>query len=250
MSWGIRRRNTIIFLIIIFLFVPVAVGAFLIFYEAPSCFDGKQNSKESGIDCGGACDLVCTSETLPPVVIWQRLFAVKENTYNALAYIENPNPSAGIKNLKYTFKFYNRSNVPIAERSGSVRLYPKSVLPILETGINTISQVPERVTFEIDENYLFEKEEPQENVLLIKNESFSEDPNPRVNAVIENLSLDIVNDIEIIVLLYDSLDNVVNSSSTFVDMLAGEDSEDIVFTWPNSFQEDVTRIEIVPIYKN
>jgi hypothetical protein len=250
MSWGTRRRNTVVFLVIIFLLLPIIVGAFLVFYEPPSCFDGKQNSKESGIDCGGNCDLVCTSETLPPVVVWQRFFRIEGNTYNALAYIENPNPSAGIKSFKYKFKLYNRSNIAIAERSGIVRLYPKSILPILETNINTVNQIPERITFEIDENYLFEKEEARSNILFIQDESFREAPNPRVNATVKNLSLKIVNDIEIIVLLYDALDNVIGSSSTFVDRIVGEGSEDIVFTWPSQFQEDITRIEIVPIYSN
>lgn len=250
MSWGTRRRNTVVFLVIVFLLIPLAVGLFLAFYNPPSCFDGKQNGKESGVDCGGNCELICTSETLPPVVVWQRFFEVENNVYNLLAYVENPNPSAGVKELGYKFTLYNRDNVPIAEKTGFFRLRPKSVVPIIENGINTKNQSPERVTFEILDDYLFEKEQPRPNVLIIKNENYRSGPTPRVTATIDSISLNPIEDISVIVLLYDVFDNVVGSSSTYIEKIDGEGSESIVFTWPNRFREDVTRLEIIPIYEN
>lgn len=249
MSWGIKRRNTIIFLVAIFFLIPIAISAFLVFYEAPTCFDGKQNGSESGIDCGGNCELVCTSETLAPSVIWKRYFEVSPGVYNLVAYVENPNPSAGVMKAPYTFELFNQDNVLIAKREGSVRLYPKTVIPIIETGIETKKQNAFRVAFNFSEDLIFEKEEPLPAVLIVKNENYLSKDSPRVTATIENISLSKVEDIDIVVLLYDVFDNVITSSSTFVENLSGEASKDIVFTWPDDFLEEVSRIEIIPIYE-
>ena len=39
-----------------------------VFYRAPTCNDRVQNGDEKGIDCGGSCKNLCTSDALTPVV--------------------------------------------------------------------------------------------------------------------------------------------------------------------------------------
>jgi hypothetical protein len=249
MSWGTRRRNTIIFIVILILIIPVIVGTFFVFYEEPNCFDGKQNGYEAGVDCGGNCELLCTSETLDPTVVWERFFEVKEGVYNVVAYVENPNPSAGVLNAPYEFKLFNREGVMIADKKGVARLRPKSVLPILESGLKTLRQVPERVSFEFTSDLVFEKETPAPLNLIVKDENYFVDNFPKVSAKIQNINFERISNISVIVLLYDVFDNVVGSSSTFIDSLGGEETKDVTFTWPQEFDEEVSRIEIVPIYE-
>jgi len=249
MSWGTRRRNTIIFLVVIVLIIPVIVGAFLFFYKPPSCFDGKQNADEVGVDCGGSCELLCTVQTFPPTVVWERFFEVSPGVYNVVAYVENQNSNAGINNAQYSFKLFNRDNVLIGERKGSVSLDPKSILPIIENSLITLKQVPERVSFDFTSDLVFEKKEAKSPSLIVKDEDYFVDNFPKVSAKIQNITLKPVFDIKIVVLLYDVFDNVVGSSNTFLEVVNGEDSRDITFTWPNSFKEEVTRIEIFPIYE-
>lgn len=250
MSWGTRRRNTIVFLVIAILIIPIIVSGFLFFYEEPNCFDGIQNGYETGVDCGGTCELLCTEQTLEPTVLWERFFKVKDGIYNVASYIENPNLSAGVISAPYIFKLYNRDGVLIAQREGTARLKPKSVLPILESNLQTQKQIPARVTFEFKNDLVFEKETPQPFTLLVKDENYFVDNFPKVTAQIQNISLEKVNDIQVIVLLYDVFDNVIGSSSTFIEILREEEVKDITFTWPEEFKEEVSRIEIVPIYES
>ena len=249
MSWGTSRRNTVIFLVIVVLIIPVIVGGFLIIYQKPNCFDGRQNSDETGIDCGGSCELVCTQETLDPVVEWERFFQVNEGVYNVVAYVENQNPNAGSRNVPYIFKLFNRDGVLIEQRNGSTRIRPKSVVPIIENGLRTLKQVPTRVSFEFSEDIIFEKENPQELSLIVKDEDFFIDNSPKVSATLQNITLESVEDISVIVLLFDTFDNVVATSSTFVEEVSAEGSKDVTFTWPNSLKEEVSRIEVIPIYE-
>jgi hypothetical protein len=250
MSWGTRRRNTFVFLVTLLFVIPIIITLFFLFYETPTCFDGKQNSNETGIDCGGNCELLCTEETLSPTVFWERYFKVKDGVYNVIAYVENQNPGAGVLDAPYTFKLYNREGVAIAEKTGSVRLYPRSITPIIENNLLTYKQIPDRISFEFAEDLVFSKEEPLKQEILIKNENyFSDSGTPKVTATVENITLNTVNDIKIVVLLYDSFDNVIATSSTFIDKILVDSEKGVTFTWPVSFEKEVSRIELIPVYE-
>lgn len=249
MSWGTNRRNAVLLTTFFIIFIPVAFIAFILFYNPPTCFDGKQNGNESGVDCGGSCQLVCTTQAYDPVVLWERYFLVDEGVYNVLAYVENPNPTAEVAGARYAFKLYNEENVLIGEKAGVVTLGPKSVRPIIETGIETFRQVPTRVSFEFQEQFVFEKKDPKDALVVIKDEEIENELTaPRVNAKIQNISLQNLRDIDVIVIAYDVFDNVLGTSSTYVPTLVSEEVRDIVFTWPQPFPEDVVRLEVIPVY--
>jgi hypothetical protein len=249
MSWGTNRRNTVLFTLFLFIGVPVGAIAFLLFYNPPTCFDAKQNGGETGIDCGGSCQLLCTNQVTEPVVIWERQFRVVDGIYNLLAYIENPNPSAYVRDANYVFKVYNEDNVLIGEKKGTTSIAPKSVRPIIENNVNTFKQVPTRVTFEFVGDLIYEQTEPKDSIVIIKDEFLeNEDTSPRINAKIQNISLKNIENIDVVVLVYDVFDNVLGTSSTFVNNLNSEEVKDIVFTWPQIFTDEVARIELIPLY--
>lgn len=253
MSWGTRKRNMIIFLVALVLIAPIVLTLFFVFYNPPNCFDKKQNGGESGVDCGGKCELLCTSETLSPTVIWERFFYVSEGNYNVMAYVENQNPSAGVAKADYIFRLYNEKGIEIAQRKGSIRIYPKSVIPIIEGNLFTDKQKPSTVSFEFIGDLLFQKEQPKSATLIVEDEKYFEDKLannvPKVNAKIRNISFESVQKVKVIVLLFDIFDNVIGTSSTFIDRLESESVQEINFTWPNKFKEEVSRIEVIPMYE-
>ena len=62
MTWSGRRQLKIVGL----LFLVSAIIAFSIIWpkinKPPTCFDGKKNGVETGIDCGGGCKLQCREQ--------------------------------------------------------------------------------------------------------------------------------------------------------------------------------------------
>ncbi len=250
MSWGTTRRNTVLFAIILFVGIPIAAIAFILFYEPANCFDTKQNGSETGIDCGGSCQLLCTNQMVEPVVLWERSFRVSDGVYNLLAYIENPNTNGYVRNAQYSFKMYNKEGVLIGERVGQVSIAPKSARPIIENGVKTFEQIPTKVSFEFTAPLTYEQAKPKDSLVVIKDEIIENtEKSPRVKAKIQNLSLKKLENIDVIVLVYDVFDNVLGTSSTFVKTLNPEEISDIVFTWPQVFTDEVGRIELIPIYE-
>ena len=250
MSWGSRRRNTVLIILSVVVLVPTAFLAYFLLYEEPTCFDEKQNGDEIGVDCGGSCELLCKSSVIDPVVLWSRYFTVGPGVYNALAYVENPNPDAGIEEIGYTFRLYNSENVLIQEKKGKVRIPPKAIFPITENGLFTDKLRPTRVSFEFDEDFIWKKSLPQKPLIQVRDETLENtDAEPRLRVEIENTSILKIKDIDVVAILYDDEDNAIRSSTTFIKTLDRGQRQEINFTWPAPFEVPIAKIEVIPLYE-
>jgi len=248
-SWGTERRNKFISIFLVIFLALAAVYLFLFFSKPPNCFDEKRNADESGVDCGGSCELICFDDAISPRIHWVRHFEVVPGVYNVVAYVENLNSSAGIDEAEYVFKLYDEKNVVLDERVGSVGLRPKEVIPIVEGNLDTGKLSAVRSTFEFTNNLVWMKRGQREPVIVISKEnSFEVDGLPRISGVITNTSVHKIQDVTVVAIVYDSGGNAIATSSTFFDTLNKDQSADLIFTWPQKFLKPLNRFEIVPLY--
>ncbi|MDE2399572.1 MAG: hypothetical protein KGL67_00980 [Patescibacteria group bacterium] len=252
MTWALKRQ--ILYILILVLFFS-GIG-FLIIYpqitKAPSCFDGKQNGTETGVDCGGSCVKACLNQVDQLSVIWSRIFRVVPGRYNAVAYVVNHNKNTAIEKINYRFRFADQNNIYIGKRDGSTYVPPTGAFAVFEPAIDLGSSVPVYVTFEFTEvpNWVFVSEQKinQIKVLVSNHELTGADSSPRLSATIKNNSLFSIPNVNVIAILYDASHNAVSVSRTYVDMLNQQESKDINFTWPEPFGSSVVAEEIIPIY--
>ncbi len=249
MSWGTQRRNRILSIIFILIAVPVLLWVFVFNYEAPTCFDGKKNGSESGVDCGGSCALLCQSQAIAPYVKWERFFPVAPGVYNAMAYVENQNASAETT-ISYRFTLIDIEGAKIAEREGTIKLPAKTAIPVAANIMNTGKITPAKVTFEITNVPVWNREEKSEAIIVISDELLNEsNEQTTVNAKMTNISFSEVKNISAVVILYDKDDNAIGVSSTFVEKISANESKNILFTWPKSFGGVIARFEVIPLYE-
>lgn len=249
MSWGTRRRNNII--TIFFVVVIGLIGYFLFdaLYEAPNCFDKKWNGDEIDVDCGGSCSLMCKSQVLNPVINWTRLFQVSPGVYNVLAYLENPNPNAGIEKVSYKFKVYDNENTLLQERNGSIAILPKSVIPILENTLPVGKLDATRVSFEFTEPLVWYKQDLKENVIAIQDEEITRiEDSPRIKATIRNTGIKPIKDLKVIAIVYDLDNNAMASSQTILKTVPSNTNMEIFYAWPKPFDASYARFELIPLY--
>ena len=249
-SWGTKRRNIIITLFILMVIFAVLTIGFFFYYQAPTCFDEVQNGKEQGIDCGGECSLLCGNQAVDPIVHWKRYFNVAPGVYNTIAYVENQNPNAGASKIEYSFKLYDKNNTILRERIGNVDIKPRQVTPIIENNLDTGKLEVARVSFEFTKKIDWETQEPLNNLVVIRDqELINVNGLPRVYAEIFNNTIGTLKDLTFVVIIYDSLNNAIATSNTKVFRLEKDASQKIIFTWPNRFEAQSTRFEIIPIYE-
>jgi hypothetical protein len=250
MSWSTKRQ-----FIIVIVFILILVGLALAFFvprtlKEPTCFDGKKNGEEFDIDCGGSCQKLCKSQTADVSVKWARSFAVTGSVWSAVAYIENPNVTAAAREVPYEFRLYDEKNTFIAVREGKAYIAPNGTSAIFEGGIQVGSRVPKYTTFKFLADPVWLSVDPRVGDIKIfpSNQKLENlETRPRFSAIVRNDSQFYnVNDIDIIVLLYDKDGNAIGVSKTYVDGLTPGGDESIFFTWQKPFSAEVVRNEIIP----
>lgn len=246
MSWANRRKLIYISGVLLVFLLVVVLPLAIHFYKAPTCFDGKQNGTELGVDCGGPCSLLCRAQYAPLNVIWSRFSKVDDGVYNALAYIENPNLNAMAGNLNYVFKLYDKQGILLKERRGQTFVPANKVMAVFEPELQTGNQVPQRVDFSFSSEAVWVKQESAENNLSVTQSTISRDDSaPRLSAVLTSRNINPIKQIEAIAIVYNEAGNTIAFSRTIVDDLQGKESRTINFNWPKPFSESYARTEVV-----
>ena len=247
MSWASKRRTLYGSGVIIFFVIVIGVPSFLLWYKSPTCFDGKQNQGELGVDMGGPCVLLHSSQVQDIAVLWSRSFEVIPGVYNAVAQIDNPNFSTGATNVPYSFKLFDKDNVLVAERKGRTYISPNKVISVFEGGIETGKRIPTRTFFQFLKEPKWERvDNPIDGIEVKSRELSNEEIVPRVDSVIENQSFTDISDVEVIITIFNAYDVAIASSRTVIDILPKQSSQLVTFTWPQKFSDPVSRIEIIP----
>ena len=247
MSWARRRKMIYISGIILVFLLVVVLPTDIHLYKAPTCFDGKMNGDEQGIDCGGSCALLCPAQYAPLNVLWSRFSKVSDGDYNVLAYIENPNINASAANLSYIFKLYDKNGVLLKERTGYTFAPPNKVMAVFEAEMQTGNQIPARVNFAFTSNALWLKQISNETSGLSISQSVLErtDSAPRLTAILSNMTSSSINNIEAIAIIYNADGNTIAFSRTIVDSVSSKDSHTVSFNWPKPFTDTYARTEII-----
>lgn len=248
MSWANKRRSYYILGLLGILALLMGVILYFLLDKEPTCFDNKQNQEEIGVDCGGPCDMLCESQVAGLNILWARSFKIAPGVYNSVAYIENPNLKAGIKELKYTFKIFDKEGVLIKERFGKTYVLPGRIVSIFEPSIRVGNRIPKRTDIKIREGdwvKVSENEKPFEIENIVKE---LDRANPRISASLVNNSVDKIEDIEVTTVIFDLNGNALNTSQTYVESIKGEESKNIYFTWQEPIKETVSSVDIKPYF--
>ena len=221
--------------------LAVGTASYYIFYNEPAtCFDNELNGNESGVDCGGDCVRICTADVLPPQVAWAESFETAPGQYNAVAYIENRNTLAGTPKVNYTFTFKDDRGAVIAQRSGSTVLPPNSSYPVFEGRIFTSNQEIAETELTIDRADLWQPATSNSGQFATVDVNLMNvDVKPRLDVKMQNNSVLGVSDVEVVATIFNDLGEPVAASQTFVENFAPSDTQDVVFTWPNSIAKTV-----------
>lgn len=251
MTWALKRQFLYLFiLILIFGGLGFWIGR-PYFNKPPTCFDGKQNADEVGVDCGGSCSLACSFEVDEVSVYWSRAFRVVPGRYNAVAYMENKNENTVVKKISYRFRFADKDNVYIGKREGEAFIPPAGKFAIFEPAVDMGNSVPVYTTFEFTEQPVWQKIEEDKASqinLYISNINLEDSISPSLSAVIKNNSFFMIPEVSVVAVLYDIEGNAITSSRTYVNDLRGGESVPVNFTWIEPFEENVVSRELIPVF--
>lgn len=237
--------------VILFFFAVIGGPLAYWYFSIPAtCTDGIQNQGETSPDKGGPCPVLDSASLSPTAVLWSRSFRVRSGSYNAVAYIQNPNANAGAFDVPYKFGLYDDQNILVAEREGVVSIMPGVITPVFEGAIDTGNRVAVHTYFELQRQPVWQKMENAANPISVSGiESSDLDSSPRLSAVAEDQSVADIKNIEFVAVLFDPAGNAFAASQTALDVLSSGEKRTIFFTWPDALHATIGRIDIIPVVR-
>jgi hypothetical protein len=241
-------KRVVIIIIYIILFCLVGYFFYSILKPAPTCFDGKKNQKEEGIDCGGPCSPCAKVIDARPIEVLETAQVVGgPGRFDVVAKINNPNNQFGSPSFTYTFVLKDSSGKELARKSGKDFILPFETKYIIETSIDA-ETIPQDIDFTItdtqwDEFMNYEK--PQLNIyskrynLITGGVGYSE-----AYGLLKNESQFDFNLIKIKVILRDSKGKITALNTTDMRTVNANEQRDFRLLWPTSFPGDVSQIEM------
>ena len=248
-KWSAKRKRIIFLIIFVAVVILVGVPLFFFLYKTPTCFDGKQNGDETGIDCGGSCQLLCSVESLPIIQKGDpQVLNVADNVYEVVALFENPNVSAEIYRVGYTIKLYSAlSPAPVKTIEGETFIPKNTTFAIFEGPFMMEEEVPVKAIFNWQEKDLvWQKNDTALPKISIRSKDLTKtESTPRLELRVSNDALETIYNVEFIVLLSDPEGNIFAASRTFLDSLSPSNLTPTVFTWPTAFQKQASLIDVI-----
>lgn len=248
--WSSRRKTIIFFLTLFILFVLVGLPGYFLFKSEPDCRNGIQDGEENGVDCGGACELICSPDVLPLISRGDiRLLKIATSTYETVILIENPNTEGVVERARYSVTIYDNSSTdPVREFKRETFIGRNSTFALFEGPFTLEGEGPFRAVFEWDKDLVWEKSEVRVPLLVVENTNLIGvgSSQPRLEAKIFNRSQIDESNVEVIALLSDVSGNVVAAGKTFVENLVAGGSLPIVFSWPSAFVMEPVSIRVIP----
>ncbi|MDQ3089854.1 MAG: hypothetical protein M3Q24_01725 [bacterium] len=248
-SWSQRRKRIILSIISFVVVIFIGLPLFFFVYKSPTCSDQKKNADETGIDCGGGCEMLCQADNLPIILQGDpQVIKVASTTYAIVVKAENPNINAEIFRAGYSFKVYEEGGaVPLKVIEGNAYVPKNTSFAVFAGPFDFGEAVPSRVVYEWNtQTLVWSKNSIEIPDILIDDKRLSgEDAEPRLSAEITNRSLENIKNLEFTAILTDEVGNTVGVSKTFIDILNKGDKMPIVFTWPGPFKNKATSVEIL-----
>lgn len=242
--WAFWRRTQYAAGFFVF-FAMIVSGIYFAYFNAPpTCFDGRENGDERGVDCGGICTRICSADGVLPNIVWAEAFKIVDGQYNAVAYVENTNATIGSPEVAYTFTLSDTAGV-IVERTGTTILPPDSTYPIFEGRILTGDRVPTetRLTLETPPYWLPSTIGREQFVVESRNLTRA-DENPRLDVRLTNTAITSATQVEVVATIFDAGRRPLTASRTIVEQFPGRSTQDVVFTWPNPIAKTVRSCEV------
>ncbi|MCX6702066.1 MAG: hypothetical protein NTX96_02650 [Candidatus Zambryskibacteria bacterium] len=249
--WSTKRRFIYGGSVFLVLFIVLILLIWNLFYKAPTCSDRIKNGDETGIDCGGSCLNLCTTDTLTPIVLWSKTFNISGDVYNAVAFVENPNINSENKKATYQFRIYDSENKLITVKEGVTSIPKNKKFAVFETGIILKNDKPKSTDFKFLSFDPWQKNTIKEPEISLKYGTIAfATTTPSLTGTISNKSLQNIPSTELVVIVLDNKENAIGVSRTFIDNLLRNSSQDFVFTWQKPFIEDISVINVIYSFIN
>lgn len=229
----------------------MGTGIYFAFLKPPeTCFDGRQNQNEAGMDCGGVCQAVCKENIVASDVEITEIAFVQSRTsqYDIVGKVHNPNDEIGASSFAYTVSLKDSAGNIIATRSGKSYILPQENKYLLEFNLSTEIE-PAAVSLHIDavewERFFGYQAKPSINIYQKRYSPISSGAGfGEVYGLLSNESPYDFRAIVVRVILRDASNKPLALNMTEMRTVKSHEERDFRLVWPSAFAGTVERVEM------
>ncbi len=246
-SWRLQRQMLIFTVYALIIILPISYIVSSLLSKSASCFDGKMNADETGIDCGGACSLRCDGTYKSLKVNFTRALKVNENKYDIFALVENFNPNISFPKVPYNASVYNSEGILLLSASGTLSVNPSSQAVVYIPNVE-IKQEPKIVDFQMSKHNAILQIDSNPNRINVSTWTSQKGVGDTLQVIGElvNPFTASANNVSIYALLYDDTRTVYAVGKTKIKTLKGREKTAIAYTWGNIPKP--TNVEFIFVY--
>lgn len=221
------------------------------FKAAPTCFDGKQNQNETGLDCGGSCTKQCVVRVDAEDLIAEEaaFVSVGDGSYDVLARVHNPNDIAGASSFRYTVALEDASGQVLSKKSGTSFILPQEEKYLFEFHLVAPS-LPTRAVIEFSdivwERFEGYTEKPRISVVRQAYARITSGPGyGAATGLVINESPYDFRSLSVKVVLRDAARKPIAINMTEMQTMKSKEQRDFRLVWPSVFPGEVSSYEML-----
>lgn len=225
-------------------------AVFLIVRPSATCFDGRMNGGETGMDCGGPCSADCPEIFDPEPFVIREAVSVPGNRsgeYDAVVRVYNPNDMIGASSIGYDLILRDASGAEVGRMPGTGFILPQESKYVLGLGI-PVSGIPAAVEI-VFRDALWQRfsgyqERPELSVYQARYEKVSSGPFfGEALGTLRNDSPFDFRSVAVTVVLRDVSGVPVALNRTEMNTLLSGDVRDFMLRFPNAFPGEVATVD-------
>ena len=226
----------------------IVAGIYFLFLKVPaSCFDGIQNEGEQGVDCGGPCAQICTSEVQPITALGAvKVFTPVAGHATALVQIENANSGFAASSFNYAITFYGSDGSSVAVVNGTSFMYADETKYIIVPN-ETVTAAPSRADIVVSDIQWIPSPQmgllPQFALTNITNVAGA-NGYATVNGNITDRDASSFRNIIIVAIFKSATGMPVGASQTELDLIAPNATQSFSISYPLVPNEDISATEL------
>jgi hypothetical protein len=235
MNWRLQRQIIIFFTYFLIVFIPFSFITYKLLQKPASCYDGLLNSDETGVDCGGSCQLRCDGTYKDLKINFARAMKVTDNVYDIFVLVENFNDKVEFPVVPYNLGFYNEQGEALGSSTGTLTIAPQAKGVVYLPNVN-IKQLPKVVDFKLGKyagvaNYFNDTPVKIQVGAWVSQRGAND--TLQVVGELENPYSKEYFDLEVYALLYDETKTVYAVGKTEVRKIGGREKTAVAYTWGN-----------------
>jgi hypothetical protein len=246
MDWAHKRKFIVIAIFVALVVAVVAIIGFSVFYHTPTCTDKKMNQDEVGVDCGGSCSTLCSSQVASSTVRFARTL-IQSGRTDVIAYVDNTNSTAFAKDAAMTLEAY-KSDGTLVTAHVKVTLPPRASVPVFIPGIASAGAGIRQafLTFDTGSPVWMRGSATDPTMRVDNIVTLTPETKPRITANLVNQTARPQYDTVVTVTIFDTDGTAMAASQTIVPILPAQGTAPMVFTWNEPFAAPVVRVDMVP----